>query len=164
MYEVDWGAVATLLTGIAAVGSATWVAVRQMHRTHRYFESEQRNREQTVKIELFHLRLDTIKKCRVAFTDFYEHGSNLSATSLASLASASQEAELLFSEDVHDDLYNIYQRFHTARSARERFIQYTKDKEKSDSYADKEDYALDGIELLIDGIMLKMLRQTRPIG
>lgn len=99
MYEVDWGAIATLATGFVAVASATWVATWQTKILKRQTELAL----QTIRVDLLQDRKSLI----VEFEELWfawSASNRLNFDQTMSLYRISQHIRLIFPEAVHTDI------------------------------------------------------------
>ncbi len=101
---LSWEAFATLITGISAVGAATYVAMRQQEITERQVKLA----ELTLRSDLFSHRFDVYEVTRKFLGHIVAHATPPDGNLDQEYLSALGRAQFLFSPPVHENLKDIW--------------------------------------------------------
>jgi hypothetical protein len=166
---ISWEAFATLVTGAIAVLAAWRVGLRQVdliaNQTAIQREQGERDlqlREEELKIALLERRWEVIEKIRPLVTTWWQDG-RLSHEDTRRLLSLSQAAELLFSNEIANDLFHfasgMNQVLHAYRCAEE--ANRTDDDAKRQKWLELAFSREDEIRPMFETILQRMTEQSR---
>jgi hypothetical protein len=167
----SWEAFATLATGLAAVASATYVAVRQgriLSKQNELIAQQARDdlrlRKQSLKLELLRERIACLDRVRNV-TAFWWQQARLDETHRNELRTAIREAEVLYSGDVTEAIQNALKAsiVYDLHERRARSDAESGQEEKAMQHWNKAFKEEDDLMVIMQDLLPKMTQQTRVV-